>query len=101
MRSRCTGGKGGRPKYGSSTLIPETTTVRPTWQHKTGEEGGGERTWPKASVCKRKGEIGEAVKDETTTCVEDKIGRERSEQTMNRPSWRAQTKSDAEKSPPH
>ena len=44
-------GKGGRPKYGSSTLVPETSTVRPPWQHKTEEkEGCGEDAEVKADT---------------------------------------------------
>ena len=43
MRSRCTADKADRPKYGSSTLVPETTAVWPSWQRKIEKkEGGGE-----------------------------------------------------------
>ena len=57
----------------SSTPNPETLTVRPTWQHKTGEEGGGERAWPEARMREREDEAGEAAKDETTIGAEEVI----------------------------
>ena len=40
-----TGDKCGRPTYGSSTLVPGTSAVRPPWHRKTEEkDGGGEGT---------------------------------------------------------
>ena len=61
---------------GPSTPNSETSTVRPSWQHKTGEEGGGERAWPEARMREREDEAGEAAKDETTAGAEDKIARD-------------------------